>query len=172
MFNIISNSTVSFILPLNKTPNLAWNGDRSDSKKTALNQLSYIVFLINPSKKNPYYNYSEEDRSNMLKKDFDIDKIDILIEEALAKYSKLITSRHKRLITAALDSSDQLTTYYKNVKFDSAEFDLKEYQDSLTKLSKSLKDLKELEKQLELDNEEEGGRVKGGNEIGAYEIPR
>ena len=146
-----------------------WDRDKTKDKKIALNELSYIVFLSELSKRNPYRNYSESDRKEMLTIDFNITE-DILITEAVDKFKKLSSSRYKRLVTAALDSSDELVDYYNNIKSTDPDFDPNDYLNTLTKLSKSVKELRELEKQLEVDNDEESGKVRGQSEIGDYEL--
>jgi hypothetical protein len=148
-----------------------WQRDKSKDKGRAVKDLSFVVFMADTSKKNPYRNYSESDRKDLLIKDFDTNSGDILIDEAIEKYKTLNTTRYKRLVTAALESSDEMIKYYKGVKFGSPDFDLKEYQTSISTLTKSLKDLRELEKQLDLDVEEES-KVRGQGEIGMYEIAR
>ena len=173
MFDIVgSNITIKPEALVVPEFNKIWSRDKSKDKGKAINELSYVVFLCDTSKRNPYRNYSEEDRNDMLLVDFKISEVDILMIEAADKYRKLNSSRYKRLITAALDSSDQMTEYYKQLKFGSDDFDMKEYMDSLTKLSKSVKDLRELEKQLESDDSDENSKVRGQSEIGEYELPR
>jgi hypothetical protein len=173
MFDIVGNTITikpeALIVP---EFNKIWTRDKSKEKAKAISEISFVVFLCDTSKKNPYRSYSEVDRKEMLKADFNIVDIDILIEEAITKYKILNTSRYKRLVIAALESSDQMVSYYKNIKFGSDDFDLKEYQDSLTKLSKSIKDLRELERQLESDDSDEGTKVRGQSEIGDYELPK
>jgi len=48
-------------------------------------------------------------------------------------------------------------------------YNIKEHLASLADLGKAFKALRELEKQVEQDRVE-GSRVKGGNEIGEYEL--
>ena len=149
-----------------------WNRDKSEAKKTAINELSYIVFLCNNSDKNPYKNYSEMDRMEMLKKDFNIKEIDKVVEEAIEKYKKLNITRYERVVNAALNSLEDIEDYYINIKNTKKEdFDVTEYLGSMEKLGKAIKSLRELEKQLEADRAE-GTKVRGDSEIGLYEIPR
>ena len=85
-----------------------WDRDKSDTKKKAINEISYVVFLCNKSDKNPYKNYSEVDRSVMLQKDFSIKEVDSDIELAIEKYKKLNTTRYERVVNAALDSLEDI----------------------------------------------------------------
>lgn len=147
-----------------------WDRDKDKDKSTAINQLTFIVFLINPSRKNPYRNYSEADRKEMLMKDFNISTIDVLMKEATDKYKTLILTRYKRLVTAALDSTDKVTEYYKNLDAGDPKFDITEYLNSLEKLNKGVKSLRDLEKQLDADDQEEAGKVRGQSDIGDYEL--
>ena len=108
----------------------------------------------------------------MLKKDFNIDKLDDLIIEGINKYKKLKITRYERVVNAALDSLEDIEGYYLGIKEqDKTKFDINEYLGSMEKLGKAVKSLRELEKQLESDRVE-GTKVRGDNEIGLYEIPR
>jgi SMC interacting uncharacterized protein involved in chromosome segregation len=71
---------------------------------------------------------------------------------------------------AALDSLADIEGYYHDIKNrDKTEFDINEYLSSMEKLGKSIKSLRELEKQLESDRKEDS-RVRGGNQVGDYEL--
>jgi hypothetical protein len=149
-----------------------WNRDKSKDKKKAIDEISYVVFLCDKSDKNPYKNYSEMDRMEMLQKDFDIQEVDKLIQEAVDKYKVLSTTRYERVVHAALDSLEDIEDYYTGIKQkDKKEFDITEYLNSMEKLGKAIKSLRELEKQLEADRAE-GNKVRGASEIGLYEIPK
>ena len=107
----------------------------------------------------------------MLQKDFNVDP-DILIQEAIDKFKVLNTTRYERVVHAALDSLEDIEDYYVGIKEkDKKEFDITEYLNSMEKLGKAIKSLRELEKQLEADRAE-GNKVRGSNEIGLYEIPK
>jgi len=148
-----------------------WDRDRSKDKKKAIDEITYVVFLCDKSDKNPYKNYSEMDRIQMLQKDFTV-KIDILIEEAVEKYKLLNNTRYERVVNAALDSLEDIEDYYVGIRSkDKKDFDITEYLGSMEKLGKAIKSLRELEKQLEADRAE-GSKVRGSSEIGLYEIPK
>ena len=170
MFDIVgTNITIdptSLVVPEFKK---LWDRDKTKDKKNAINELTFIVFLLNPSRKNPYSNYSEADRKEMLMTDYHISKIDPLVEEACEKYKKLTLTRYKRVITAALESTDKLTEYYKAIDSRDADFNITEYLNSLEKLNKGVKSLKDLERQLDIDDQEETTKVKGQSEIGEFE---
>ena len=173
LFDIVGNTITikpeSLVVPEFRK---IWERDKTKDKKKAFNEISYIVFLCNKSDKNPYKNYSETDRIEMLKKDFNIDKLDDLIIEGINKYKKLKITRYERVVNAALDSLEDIEGYYLGIKEqDKTKFDINEYLGSMEKLGKAVKSLRELEKQLESDRVE-GTKVRGDNEIGLYEIPR
>jgi hypothetical protein len=171
MFDIVgTNITIdptSLVVPEFKK---LWDRDKTKDKRNAMNELTFIVFLLNPSRKNPYSNYSEADRKEMLMADYNISKIDPLLQEACDKYKKLTLTRYKRVITAALESTDKLTDYYKNVDTTDSNFSITEYLNSLEKLNKGVKSLRDLEKQLDVDDQDESTKVKGQSEIGEFEL--
>lgn len=171
MFDIVGNTITikpeDLIVPEFRK---IWERDKSKDKRKSIDELTYCVFLVNTSKKNPYRNYSETDRKEILLKDFNISEEDILIKEAIEKYKKLSLTRYKRFITAALESTDKVTEYYNNISAASPDFDITEYLNSLEKLNKGVKSLRELEKQLDADDQEESGKVRGQSEIGDYEL--
>lgn len=149
-----------------------WERDKTKDKRKAFNEISYVVFLCDKSDKNPYKNYSELDRMVMLKKDFNVDEADDLVVRAIEKYKKLKITRYERVVSAALDSLEDIEGYYIGIKDqDKTKFDINEYLGSMEKLGKAVKSLRELEKQLESDRTE-GNKVRGDNEIGLYEIPK
>lgn len=156
----------SLIVPEFKT---IWESDKSKDKQTATNKIAYVVFYANLSNKNPYKNYSEADRKTMLSKDLKVEE-DSLILAAIDKYKILTTTRYKRVVTAALDSTDKITEYYKQISSTDADFDITEYLNSLDKLTKGVKSLRDLEKQLEIDDAESDTKVRAGGEIGPYEV--
>lgn len=173
VFDIIGNTVVvspeALIVPEYKK---IWDRDKSESKKKALDEISYVVFLCNNTDRNPYKNYSEVDRAVMLRKDFNIKEVDKVIEDAIEKYKKLNITRYERVVTAALGSLEEIEDYYTGIKSrDKDKFDINEYLGSMEKLGKAVKSLRELEKQLEADRAE-GTKVRGDSEIGLYEIPK
>lgn len=173
IFDIIGSTITikpeSLVVPEFK---LLWERDKTKDKRKAFNELSYIVFLCDKSDKNPYKNYSELDRMIMLKKDFNIEDPDEQILKAIEKYKKLKITRYERVVSAALDSLEDIEGYYLSIKDqDKTKFDINEYLGSMEKLGKAVKSLRELEKQLESDRTE-GNKVRGDNEIGLYEIPK
>ena len=149
-----------------------WVKDKSKDKKTALDEISFVVFLCDNSDKNPYKNYSESDRESILLKDFNVKERDTDINAAVEKYKKLNVTRYERAVKAALQSLDKIERYYNYIDtLPIEEFDVNEVLGSTEKLGKAIKSLRELEKQLEADRQE-GGKVRGGNTVGEYEIPR
>jgi hypothetical protein len=173
IFDIVgSNITIrpeSLMIPEFKK---IWTRDKNRDKKTAINEISFVVFLCDNSDRNPYKNYSEKDREVMLIKDFFITKKDGVLQEAIDKYRKLSTTRYERVVQAALGSLEEIEDYYLGIKDqDKSEFDINEYLSSMDKLGKAIKSLRELEKQLEADRME-SNRTRGNNEIGDYEIAK
>jgi hypothetical protein len=151
---------------------LIWESDKSKDKGIALNKLSFIVFLCDNSDSNPYKNYSESDRSEILKKDFDISNKELeSLEVAIRKYRDLSTTRYERAVQSALKSLEKVERYYDYIdQLPIEQFDITEFLGSAEKLGKAVESLRKLEKLLEADRKEDS-KVRGGNEIGDYELP-
>jgi hypothetical protein len=170
LFDIIGGkiqlNPTSLIIPEFK---ILWNRDKTKDKLNVTNEISYIVFSADNSHDNPYRNYSGSDRESILKKDYPI-KVDNAVKAALDKYKLLSTTRYERVVQAALCSLEDAEKYYLSVKSSMEEdrFDINEYLNSLDKLGKAFKSLRDLERLVEQDRAD-SSRVKGGNEIGDYE---
>jgi len=168
IFDIVGTSIQlnpqSLIIPEFKA---LWDRDKTKEKAKCTKEITYVVFLCDNSSDNPYSNFSEEDRIEILSQDFKIE-IDSLIKAAIAKFKRLNTTRYERVVIAALDSLLHVETYYKTLK-DKEEFDIIEYLNTTEKLSKAFTSLRDLEKKITSDRMSED-KVRGNTTVGDYEL--
>lgn len=151
-----------------------WDRDKSEDKSKAIKELSYVAFLIDESLQNPYRGYNYIDRVPILKRDFlgsDKAKVDKVITAAIKKYKELSFSTNMRLLKAARAATDKLSEYYE----DMASSDITKFKPR--DLSSNLKDVGGIIKSLDMleefvKKEQAESKVRGGGEIGLYEVPR
>lgn len=156
---------------------LIWEKDKTKSKDKAYNQLSYIIFLCDVSLSNPYRNYTDEDRNNILKKDFlggkDPDE-DML--NAIVKYRKLQETVSVRMLRSAKNAAEKLSIYFDNIDFDLLDkfnkpvYSARDVASNLKEIGSIVKSLGILEDQVKKE-QSSSGKVRGGVDIGDYEMP-
>ena len=156
-----------------------WNRDLDPDKPTAYSELSYITFLCDASLDNPYRNYTEEDRVRVLKKDFfghEYYEIDKVVEEAIYKYKELQETVAVRLLRSAKSAADKMSQYFDKVNFEDTDkfgkpmYSAKDLASNLKEIGNIVKSLKTLEDLVKM--EQVGtARIRGGSDIGDYEIP-
>jgi hypothetical protein len=161
---VVQLNPQSLIIPEFK---LIWDRDKTKDKMKATREITYIVFVCDNSNDNPYSNFTETERINILTTDFDI-KSDEAIENAILKFKVLNTTKYERVVIAALDSLLHVESYYKKLKDDS-DFDILEYLNTTEKLSKAFNSLKDLEKKIVADRMSDD-KVRGNNIVGEYEL--
>jgi len=155
-----------------------WKRDRSKFKKKAMEELTYVTFLVDNTIHNPYRGYGEEMRGNVLRTDyFNKDwKPDKEVQAAINKYRSMQKTTSARLVGAAQIAADKLADYYTMVNFhdfdDSGKpvWSAREVQSNLKDLSNTIKSLYALEEQLRKE-QLDGNLSRGGFEIGEFEIP-
>lgn len=145
------------------------NKDKDYAKKV----ISYIVFMNHPS--SPYVeSMYEEDRKKKL-----IDEIfngkwsptenDIYAEKMYIDFMDTLPLKMLRGIRVGLEHSSKylLSMEYENMTMKT----VNEILDMSSKVDKSIKSIDSLEKRVKKD-ELDNSRVRGGNEIGIFEIPK
>ena len=155
-----------------------WKRDRSKFKKKAIEELTYVTFLIDNTIHNPYRGYGEDMRSGLLKEDyFEKDwEPDNLMLEAIDRYRSMQKTTSSRLVGAAQIAADRLADYYAMVDFNLWDdngkpiYSAREVQSNLKDLSNTIKSLFALEEQLRKE-QLDGNLSRGGFEIGEFEIP-
>ena len=155
-----------------------WKRDRSKFKKKAMEELTYVTFLVDNTIHNPYRGYGEEMRGEVLRKDY-FDKgwkPDEAVQDAINKYRSMQKTTSARLVGAAQVAADKLADYYTMVNFHDFDdngkpvWSAREVQSNLKDLSNTIKSLYALEEQLRKE-QLDGNLSRGGFEIGEFEIP-
>lgn len=155
-----------------------WKRDRSKFKKKAMEELTYVTFLVDNTIHNPYRGYGEDMRTEVLCKDYFEEgwKPDKLVKEAINKYRSMQKTTSSRLVGAAQIAADKLADYYSMVNFHDFDdngrpvYSAREVQSNLKDLSNTIKSLYALEEQLRKE-QLDGNLSRGGFEIGEFEIP-
>lgn len=155
-----------------------WDRDKDPDKHKAITELSYIVFLVDESLNNPYRAYVGNDRRRELKKDLfgslswapDKD-----LKKALKKYEELTQTVASKLLKSANYAAEKLTDWFYSVDFKKLDrngkplFSSRDLSANLGRMGDILKSLKTLEDFLKKEQVE--STVRGGGEVGLYEIP-
>lgn len=95
-----------------------WEYDKSPKKEKALYNLAYVFFLVNPTKVNPFYGYSEADRSLKILQHLKIKEIDLFPDTLLNKAISFYTdywnnlSPAKAYYESALLAAKQLQMFF------------------------------------------------------------
>jgi len=180
IFDIVNGRAVphaeALIIPEFK---VLWERDKDKDKGQAIKELSYVVFLIDESVSNPYRAYNTIDRDVVLRRDFfgsKTHKVDKPILAAVEKYKELAETTSMRLLRAAKSATDKLSEYFENVDFNATDnygkplFNSRELSTNLKEVGGIIKSLNLLEEFVKKEQTE--SKVRGGGEIGMYEIPR
>lgn len=155
-----------------------WLRDKSKYKERATSEISYIVFLLHAM--SPYMAYPEAVRESIIKEDLfgDIDwDADDLVKEGIEKYKEFQCTTNTRLLEAAKSAAEELSNYFRSVRFDISDergkpiYSAKELASNLSAVGNIIKSLSLLEKQVRRE-QIENMIVRGQGEIGDYELPK
>jgi len=149
-----------------------WDRDSTEDKSRGIKELSYVAFLVDESMQNPYRAYNYIDRIPVLKRDFlDGKDPDDVIEAAVEKYKELSFTTNMRLLKAARAATDKLSEYYEQMAAtDVSSFKPRDLSANLKDVGGIIKSLDMLEEFVRKEQAE--SKVRGGGEIGLYEVPR
>ena len=157
-----------------------WDRDNDVDKDNAVREISYVVFLCDESLANPYRAYKEGDREQVLLRDFIKEKkwkADKHIEAAIKKYTEATQTTNSRLLKAAKNAAEKLAGYFDMIDFNEVDkdgkylFSAKELASNLAAVGNIVKSLHQLEEMVKKE-QLETNTVRGGGEIGFYELPR
>jgi hypothetical protein len=143
-----------------------WDRDKTKDKDVAVAEISYIVMLHGFH--SPYQAYSEADREKKVLNDYFQDsdwKPDKVVQAAIDKYNELQDSIILRALRAARMGVDKITEFFENA----TPHDAPKIATLIEKLGGNVKSLDLLIKQVERDLLEQGN-IRGGQEIGLFEI--
>ena len=157
-----------------------WDRDKSKEKYKAILEISYIVFLCDESISNPYRAYRENDRVSLrfswssLSKYWEADKE---IKAAIKKFKQVTQTTNTRLLIKAKSGAEKLADYFNDVDFTVKDKDGKpsysarELASNLAAVGSIVKSLNQLEEMVKKE-QLESQTVRGGGDIGFYEVPR
>lgn len=150
-----------------------WDRDNSKTKASATKELAYVYFVADY--KSEYNIYGIEKRLVVAKEIMEDDKYisDVLVENAITKYTKLQETSSMRYLRSIRDTVDSIIKFNDALKFDSDK-DVKTYNPSLA--TKALKDVGSIVEDLEkwekkVYGEEEQMNIRGGGKVGLFEDP-
>jgi hypothetical protein len=156
-----------------------WDGDKKKGKVTAIQALSYIVFLCDNSPKNPYAGYSSDIRHDVLVEDFIREKgwkPNDKIVAAIEKLKKLMETTSSRLLESSKVAADKLAVYFENIDFTILDdngkpiYSARELASNLSAVGNIVKSLRVLEDQVKKEHLDDN-TARGGAEIGIFELP-
>jgi len=142
-----------------------WDRDDSEEKQTAINEISYIVFMYDH--KSPYRDFKEVDKLKMVRKDAGFTtkwKPDAAVTKAIEKYKLLQETASSRLLQAAKVGADKLTEYFETAE----SYDANNIVRNLKELGNVVKSIDTLSKQVEREQLEKNS-ARGDREIGYFE---
>lgn len=160
--------------------NILWERDKDPEKEKAMREISYITFLCDDSVNNPYRAYKEGERNEVLLRDFIKDvkwKPDKQVEAAIKKYKEAVQTTNSRLLRSAKNAADKLAEYFDMIDFNELDtygkpvFSAKELSSNLAAVGNIVKSLTQLEDMVRKE-QMESKTIRGGGEIGYYEVPR
>jgi len=181
VFDIVSGEIVvdpsRLIIPEFKK---LWQRDKSKDKHSVMKELAYITFLFDLSADNPYRGYTEYERDSVLKKDL-FDNVnwepDELVEDAIAKFKKLMETTNTRVLLGAKKAAEELAKWFEQIDFSLIDaygkpvFSARELSSNLKEVGNIVKSLGQLEEMVRQEQLEKT-TTRGGMDIGMYEIPR
>ena len=153
-----------------------WERDKTKEKNQATKEISYVTFMGNMSTKNPYMAYSERDKEVKVRKDTIQKEPDEAIKKALERYKEFQNTTNTRLLLGARSAADKLAGYFEGVDFSQLDsygkpvYSARELASNLKEVGNIVKSLVLLEKQVQKEQLDQQA-VRGGNEIGQYELP-
>jgi hypothetical protein len=142
-----------------------YDRDKSPGKETATKEIAYITYLCNFSPKNPYNSYSTKDKEDKVKADTIKGEPDEVVKKAMERYKEMQMTTTSRLMIAAKKASEVLAEYFEQAKSE----DATEVIRNIEKLGNAVKSLYILEQQVQKE-QLENARIRGGNELGMYEV--
>jgi len=179
VFDIVDNTVVLNPQSLNIPEFKAiWDRDKSKTKGIASKEISYIVYIYDESIDNPYRAYKDDEREAVVRKDFMPAnwEPDELVLKAIEKYKDLKQTTNSRLLRSAKKAAEKLSEYFDSVDFNMKDaggkpiFSSRDLAANLKEVAGIVKSLNTLEEMVKRE-QMESSKVRGGGEVGMYEIP-
>lgn len=141
--------------------------DKSKEKHQAMKEIGYVTYLCSLSSKNPYNAYAHNIREKYVRRDTIETEPDDLLKKAIERYREMQKTASSKLVENAIKAADVLAEYFGEVKKE----DAGEIIRNMERLGGVVKTLESLKKQLEKE-QLDAATVRGGSEIGPYEVPK
>ena len=147
--------------------------NKAEDKQQALKEIEYVVWLYKWN--TPYEAYSENERASRVAKDVFKDGGYVpspAVVELGKRFIEFQETPGTRLLTASRAAAEGLTEALNIYSKEATDIDV------AIKITRILKDVGSIVKSLDMTMKQakaeqmEAGRVKGGGQIGLYEIPR
>ena len=160
-----------------------WSRDDSEEHEKAVAEISYVVYLMDESINNPYRAYRSQVREQTLLKDYIYPRLgkkwkpDKLVKNALNKYEEATKTTNSRLLEKAKGGAEKLADYFESIDFSEigedgkSKYSASELARNLSAVGNIVKSLNQLEEMVKKE-QMESSTVRGGGEIGYYEMPR
>lgn len=156
-----------------------WSRDKNKDKNSAIKEISYVTFLCDETINNPYRAYRYDERERVLRRDYIKDEKwepDEKVKNAIKKFKEATETTNSRLLRSAKSATEKLSEYFDKVDFNEVDKDGKSKYSS-KELASNLKDVGGIVRSLNqleelVRKEQSESVVRGGGEIGFYEIPR
>lgn len=155
-----------------------WDKDKSKDKKRALDEIKYVVFLVDPIK-SPYKDIDEIIKESTIRADIFKDsgwEPSEDVQAAIEKYEELRYTTTLKVLKSAKTAVEQLARYFSEVNFSEKDpqgrplYSVNDLAANLGRVGTIVKSLNILEDAAKKELTE-GSRIKGGSEIGYFEDP-
>lgn len=155
---------------------LIWQRDRSMSKLRAIQELSYIYFMVDP-RSDYQYIVDEDERSASIKEGEGLDqdwKPDKLVRDAMDFY-RSFKSSSALLLEDTRVAIDKLRTFIKDLDLSAVDdkgkpmYTLSNYTQTIKAIPQLIKDLNEAERAVSQEMVESSGKVRGQREKSLFD---
>ena len=172
------NDEVLQVPPFNEI----WERDKSPNKEVALQEFTYIEFMTSALKTNPYRGYSEDRKSEVIKRDvvhIDNWQPDLLVLKGMDKVKEFQRegSESYSLYLSAVVAKNKLQDFFNtfnmnkvNMKTGAPIYKPKDITAALQDLDKTIISLQSLERKVEEDLFETA-KIKGQKEVSIFADP-
>jgi hypothetical protein len=149
-----------------------WNRDTTDDKEQALNEITFIYFIVSMNKDNPFRDYGRVERVKAASDacfGTQIDyKKDAVMTDAISTMLNLEKSATKDYLRDTISNIDKLRKFLTGVNLDERDannkliHNPKQYSDILKSQTDLLKGLKEALRMVDEEEDDEETKIRGG----------
>lgn len=151
---------------------------RGQYKKQATRELTFVYFMCDFN--SPIRDWKPEEKKKEALYYADLDAVDTLVYEAMAKYEQLMlgVSRSLRTLKSVYKGMDEMDRYFETVKFDHKDKQGKllntpqDFIKNTSLLNKMYDEVRSFEKRIEADMAEAGNSIRGNATLGDREAQK